>query len=112
MAKLTAQSKRRIVTVIWLIVSQLVALHSLTIWAVAAGFSLLSIGSDISPGFWLIIVAVWAYPLFPLVMAIGAWIAFAFRKNGLAAALSGLAAAPTALLYLLICLGNSLQGLP
>jgi len=38
----------------------------------------------------------------PLFMAIGAWVAFGFRKNQLAAALSGLTLAPPALLYLIM----------
>jgi uncharacterized protein (DUF2062 family) len=49
---------------------------------------------------------VWAYPLFPLAMAIGAWIAFAFRKNRLAAILSGLSFVPAGLLYLVLRFAN------
>jgi hypothetical protein len=48
---------------------------------------------------------VWAYPIFPLVMAIGAWIAFAFRKNWLAAILSGLTFVPAALFCFAMLLG-------
>jgi hypothetical protein len=91
MAELTAKPKRSIVTLIWLIVSQLMALVSLLFWVVVAGLSVMAADSGSSPEVLTFILAVWAYPLFPLVMAIGAWIAFAFRKNRLAAILSGLA---------------------
>ena len=43
-----------------------------------------------SPQAWAIVITVWSYPIFPIVMAIGAWIAYARRKNILSAILSGL----------------------
>jgi len=52
------------------------------------------------------VLMVCAYPLFPLVMAIGAWIAFAFRKNWLAAILSGLTFVLAGLLCLALCFGS------
>jgi hypothetical protein len=52
------------------------------------------------------ILVIWAYPLFPLVMAIGAWIAFACRKNRLAAILSGLTFAPPVLLVLFFLIAD------
>jgi hypothetical protein len=58
-----------------------------------------------SPVAWAIVITVWAYPLFPLLVAIGAWIAFAFRKNRLAAVLSGLTFMPPLLLYLAMAIG-------
>lgn len=42
-----------------------------------------------SPEAWAFVLAVWAYPLIPLVLATGAWVAFALRRNRLAAVLSG-----------------------
>jgi hypothetical protein len=51
---------------------------------------------------WTLVLAVWSYPLFPLLMAIGAWVASAFRKNRLAAVLTGLTFVPPVLLYLLL----------
>lgn len=50
-----------------------------------------------SPEAWTIVLSVWAYPLFPLLMAIGDWVTFAFRKNRLAALLSGISFVPPAL---------------
>jgi len=108
MTELTAKPKRSIVTLIWLIVSQLMALVSLLFWVVVAGLSVMAFDEGQSPEAWTFVLAVWAYPLFPLVMAIGAWIAFAFRKNWPAAILSGLAFAPPVLLYLVLWIGNSI----
>jgi len=97
--ELTAQRKRRIGTLIWLIVSQLMALGSLLLWALVAGLSGVAADSGTSPAVVTFILVVWAYPLFPLIMAVGAWIAFACRKNGLASILSGLSFAPPLLLF-------------
>jgi hypothetical protein len=94
-----APPKRRMGLLIWLIVSQLLAVGSLLIWALMAGLSVMAFDSGSTPEAWAFVIAVWAYPLFPLVMAVGAWIAFALRKNRLAAVLSGLAFAPPVLLY-------------
>jgi hypothetical protein len=105
MTEPTAKPKRSIPTLIWLIVSQLMAVASLLLWVVAAGLSVMAFDSGTSEEAWRMVLTVWAYPLFPLVMAIGAWIAFAFRKNWLAAILSTLTFAPVALLYLAIQLG-------
>ena len=105
MAEATAKPKRSIPTLIWLIVSQLIALATLVFWVLVAGLSVMAFDEGSSPTAWAIVIAVWAYPLFPLVMAIGAWIAFAFRKNWLAAILSGLAFAPAGLLYLALRFG-------
>lgn len=96
----TARPKRSIVALIWLIVSQLVAVGSLQIWAVVAGFSFMAAVQINEPAVFILSLAVWAYPLFALVMAIGAWVAFAFRRNRLAAILSGLACAPPILFRL------------
>mgnify|MGYP001827674675 CR=1 FL=1 len=100
----TAKPKRSIGTLIWLIVSQLMALASLLLWALVAGLSVMAFDSGPSTEAWTFVIAVWAYPLFPLLMAIGAWIAYAFRKNRLAAILSGLSFLPPSLLYLAMML--------
>jgi len=83
-----------------MIVSQLLAIGSLWFWALVAGLSVMAFDSGDSRVAWAIVLSVWAYPLFPLLMAIGAWVAFAFRKNRLAAVLSGLTFPPPVLLYL------------
>ncbi len=106
MTQATEKPKRSIATLIWLIISQLMAVGSLVFWALVAGLSVMAFDSGQSTQAWTLVIAVWAYPLFPLVMAIGAWIAFAFRKNRLAAILSGLTFVPPALLYALLFLGS------
>jgi uncharacterized membrane protein len=105
MTELAAPPKRRTGLVIWMIVSQLLAIGSLLFWALVAGLSVMAFDEGSSPVAWAIVLTVWAYPLFPLLMAIGAWIAFAFRKNRLAAVLSGLTFAPPLLLYLAMAIG-------
>jgi uncharacterized BrkB/YihY/UPF0761 family membrane protein len=106
MSEIAAKPKRSIVTLIWLIVSQLLAIATLVFWLVVAGLSVMAFDEGSSPAAWIFVIAVWAYPLFPLVTAVGAWIAFAFRKNRLAATLSGLTFAPAGLLYLALLFGN------
>lgn len=106
MTEPTAKPKRSTAALIWLIVSQLMALASLLFWSLVAGLSVMAFDEGQSPVAWAIVIAVWAYPLFPLAMAIGAWIAFAFRKNRLAAILSGLTFVPMGLLYLALRFGS------
>jgi hypothetical protein len=101
----TAQPKRRTGLLIWLIISQLLAIGSLWFWLIVAGLSVMAFDSGDSRVAWAIVISVWAYPLFPLAMAISAWLAFALRKNRLAAVLSGLTFLPPTLLYLLIMFG-------
>jgi hypothetical protein len=103
--EVTAQPRRRTGLLIWMVVSQLLAIGSLWFWVVVAGLSVMAFDSGDSDVAWAIVIAAWSYPLFPLTMAIGAWVAFAFRKNRLAAVLSGLTFAPPVLLYLLILIG-------
>jgi uncharacterized BrkB/YihY/UPF0761 family membrane protein len=104
MTELTAKPKRSTGTLIWLIVSQLIALASLGLWVLAAGLSVMAFDQGDSPEARRTVLMVWAYPIFPLVMAIGAWIAFAFRKNRLAAVLTGLTIVPPIFLFLLMAL--------
>jgi uncharacterized BrkB/YihY/UPF0761 family membrane protein len=105
-AELTTPPKRRIVLLIWMIVSQLLAVGSLLIWALVAGLSVMAFDEGQSPEAWRFVIAVWAYPLIPLLLAIGAWVAFAFRKNRPAAILSGLTFVPPFLLMLLMWIMN------
>lgn len=106
MTELPAKPKRSVATLIWLIFSQLLAAATLVFWVVVAGLSVMAFDEGDSPVAWRIVIAAWLYPFFPLLMAIGAWIAFAFRKNRLAAILSGLTFAPAGLFYLLLRFGR------
>ena len=105
MSKPAAPPKRRTGLLIWLIVSQLIAVGSLFFWLIAAGFSVMAFDEGQSPEAWRFVIAVWAYPLFPLLMSISAWVAFAFRKNRLSAVLSGLTFIPPVLLLLVLWIG-------
>jgi len=99
MSEITSQPKRTGL-LIWLIVSQLLAVASLFFWLLMAGLSVMAFDSGVTQEAWNVVIAVWLYPIFPLVMIIGAWIAYARRKNRLAAILSGLSFIPPALLFL------------
>jgi hypothetical protein len=102
----SAPPKRRTGLVIWMIVSQLLAIGTLWFWLLVAGLSVMAFDSGDSRVAWAIVLTVWAYPLFPLTMAISAWVAFAFRKNRLAAVLSGLTFAPPVLLYAFVSIAS------
>jgi hypothetical protein len=58
--------------------------------------------SGVTPEAWTFVLIVWSYPIFPLLMVIAAWIAFARRKNILSAIFSGLSFAPPILLYIFL----------
>ncbi len=105
MTELAGPPKRRTALLIWLIVSQLLAVGSLVFWLVAAGLSVMAFDEGDSPEARRFVIAVWSYPLFPLLMAIGAWVAFAFRKNRLAAVLTSLTFAPVAIFLLIMWIG-------
>lgn len=102
MAELAAPPKRRTGLLIWLIVSQLLAVGSLLIWVLMAGLSVMAFDSGQSAEAWSFVLVVWAYPIFPLLMAIGAWVAFAYRRNRLAAGLSGMTFVVPVLFYVFI----------
>ena len=107
MSEITPQSKRT-GFLIWLIVSQLLAVASLFFWLLMAGLSVMAFDSGVTQEAWNIVIAVWLYPLFPLVMVIGAWIAYAKHRNRLAAILSGLSFIPPALLLLAMWIQTTL----
>ncbi|MBI3118224.1 MAG: hypothetical protein HYZ00_06045 [Candidatus Hydrogenedentes bacterium] len=94
---------KRIGVAAWLVVSQLLALASLLLWLIAAGFSLMAFDSGFNTTAVIIVVCIWAYPLFPLVCAVCAWLAFRAGRNGLAITLTTLPLLlPSAYLALLL----------
>ena len=105
MSEIVEQPKR-IGLLIWMIVSQLLAAGSLLIWFVMAGLSVMAFDSGESPQAWAFVIVVWSYPIFPIAMVIGAWIAYKRRKNTLAAILSGLSFAPIICLYFYFWISN------
>ncbi len=64
--------------------------------------------SGVTQEAWNVVIAVWAYPLLPIALVIGAWIAFARRRNTLAAVLSGLSFLPPFVLMGIVWLANTL----
>lgn len=104
----TAPPPKRTGLLIWMILSQLLALGSLVIWLLMAGLSVMAFDQGSSPEAWTIVIAVWSYPIIPLILVIAAWIAFARRKNAVAAVLSGLSFAPPLLCIAFIWASNAI----
>ena len=63
--------KPRTGLVIWMIVSQILALLSLIIWLLVAGLSVMAFDSGVSAEAWTFVIVVWSYPIIPLVLVIG-----------------------------------------
>jgi hypothetical protein len=87
---------------IWLIISQLLALASLVFWLFAAGISVMAFDSGSTPEAWTFVIAVWSYPIWPIIFTIAAWIAYARKKDRLAAVLTTLTFLPVLVLILII----------
>lgn len=93
---------------IWLIVSQALALASLVFWLLVAGLSVMAFDSGVSAEAWTFVIAVWSYPIWPLVFAISAWIAYARRRDRLAAVLTTLTFLPVLVLIVILFLSSFL----
>ena len=93
---------------LWLIVSQALAVLSLFFWLLVAGLSVMAFDSGATAEAWTIVIVVWSYPLWPIAFAIASWIAYARRKDRLAAVLTTLTFLPILLLLMVIVVGNSL----
>lgn len=91
---------------IWLIISQVLALASLFFWLVMAGLSVMAFDSGESPEAWAFVIAVWSYPIWPIVFAITAWIAYARKKDKLAGILTTVTFLPVLVLFIVIFVGN------
>lgn len=102
----TIPQPKRTGLVIWMIVSQLLMLGSLVVWLIMAAFSVMAFDAGVTTEAWTFVILVWSYPILPLILVIAAWIAFAKRKNTLAAILSGLTFVPVALLLLAMWIQN------
>lgn len=103
----TEEKPKRTGLLVWMIVSQVLTLLSLLIWLLVAGLSVMAFDSGVTTAAWTIVIAVWSYPIIPILLVIGAWIAYARHKNRLAAILSGLSFAPPFLLYIGIFVLNT-----
>ena len=91
---------------IWLIVSQLLALASLIFWLLVAGLSVMAFDSGVTQAAWNFVIVVWSYPIWPIVFTIAAWIAYARKKDKLAAVLTTLTFLPVLVLILVIILSS------
>ena len=74
-----------------------------------AGLSFMAFDSGESPQAWAFVITVWSYPIFPILMAIGTWIAYARRKDTLSAILSGLTFALPILLFLVLVIVSAAE---
>lgn len=100
------KSPSRKPTLIWMIVSQLLALASLFFWLLAAGLSVMAFDSGVTQQAWNFVIAVWAYPIWPLAFVVASWIAYARKKDRLAAILTTFTFLPVLVLLLAMILGN------
>jgi len=91
---------------IWLIASQLLAVASLFFWLVAAGLSVMAFDSGVTQEAWNFVIAVWVYPIWPIGFAIASWIAYARKRDKLAAILTSLTFLAVLLLIIFIVLSN------
>lgn len=91
---------------IWLIISQLLALGSLLFWLTMAGLSVMAFDSGSTPEAWTFVIAVWSYPIWPITFAIAAWIAYVRKKDRLAGILTTLTFLPVLVLIIVIIVGN------
>jgi hypothetical protein len=97
---------------IWLIISQLLALGSLLFWLVMAGLAVMAFDAGSTPEAWTFVIAVWSYPIWPVAFAIAAWIAYRRKKDKLAGILTTLTFLPVLVLIVIIFVGNSMFSLP
>lgn len=93
---------------IWLIASQVLAALSLIFWLMAAGLFVMDFDSGVTSEARGFVVAVWPYPLWPLVFTIAAWVAYARKKDKLAAVLTTLTFLPVLILILVTMLSSML----
>ena len=93
---------------IWLIISQFLAVASLFFWLLVAGLSVMAFDSGVSAEAWTFVIVVWSYPLWPIAFAIASWIAYARHRDRLAAVLTTLTFLPILLLFLVMVVGNLL----
>jgi glucan phosphoethanolaminetransferase (alkaline phosphatase superfamily) len=105
---LKTQPASRKPILIWLIVSQALALASLVFWLLVAGLSVMAFDSGVSAEAWTFVIAVWSYPIWPLVFAISAWIAYARRRDRLAGVLTTLTFLPVLVLIVILFLSSFL----
>jgi hypothetical protein len=91
---------------IWLIISQLLALVSLVFWLLMAGLSVMAFDAGVTAEAWTFVIAVWSYPIWPLAFAIAAWIAYARRRDRMAGILTTFTFLPVLALIVILMLSS------
>jgi hypothetical protein len=91
---------------VWLIVSQLLAVASLLFWLLMAGLSVMAFDSGVSTEAWTFVILVWSYPIWPIAFAIASWIAYARKRDRLAGVLTTLTFLPILLLLVVMVVSN------
>ena len=104
--RLATRSRKPIL--IWLIASQVLAVASLVFWLLMAGLSVMAFDTGVTAEAWIFVIAVWSYPIWPLVFAISAWIAYARRRDRLAGVLTTLTFLPVLVLIVILFLSSFL----
>lgn len=107
--EITSSSRKPIL--IWLIISQVLALASLIFWLLIAGLSVMAFDSGVTPEAWAFVIAVWSYPIWPVAFAIASWIAYARKKDRLAGILTVFTFLPVLVLFVLLFLSSFLFSL-
>ena len=92
---------------IWLIISQVLALASLVVWLLMAGLSVMAFDSGVTQEAWNFVIAVWLYPIWPILFAIASWVAYWRRRDKLAGVLTTFTFLPILVLLLIIIGANS-----
>jgi hypothetical protein len=77
-------------------------------WLFAAGISVMAFDSGVTREAWTFVIVVWSYPIWPIVFASAAWIAYARKKDRLAGILTTRTFLPVLVLLLIIVLSNVL----
>ena len=93
---------------IWLIVSQVLALASLVVWLLIAGLSVMAFDSGVTQEAWNFVIAVWLYPVWPILFAIASWVAYWRKRDKLAGVLTTFTFLPILVLLLFMIGANSL----
>lgn len=100
------QSGSRKPVLVWLIISQVLGVASLFFWLLVAGLSVMAFDSGVSTEAWTFVIAVWSYPIWPIIFSIASWIAYARRKDRLAAILTTFTFLPVLVMIAAIIIGN------
>ena len=91
---------------IWLVISQVLALASLVVWLLMAGLSVMAFDSGVTQEAWNLVIAVWLYPIWPIVFAVASWIAYWRKKDKLAGVLTTFTFLPILVLLVFIIGAN------